>query len=76
MWIAMLPSGRIYPQVIAVEISAAVVVAILRWPESTPIRFNDLVSLYRPILVIPGTIVTENDNFTGADGYFFAGKTC
>lgn len=72
----MLPSARVYPQVIAVEMPPALIIAVLRWLESTPIRFDDLVSLYRTILVIPGSIIVEDDDFTGADGYFFAGQAC
>ena len=71
----MSPSRRIYPQVIAIEIAAIIIVAVIRFFKATPIRFDYLVPLHRAIFIIPGSIVTENDYLTGADGHFFTGQT-
>lgn len=70
----MFPSRRIYPQVIVIEIPAIRIVAVIGFFKATPICFNDLVPLHWAIFIIPGSIVTENDYLTGADGYFFTGK--
>jgi hypothetical protein len=71
---AVIPSGRIYPHIVAIDITAIRIVAVIGFPESTAVCFNDLVPLYRAVLIIPGTIVIQNDYLTGTDGYFFTGK--
>ena len=70
----MIPSGRIYPQVIAFDIPAIRTAAVICFPEATAVGFNDLVPLYRAIFIIPGSIVIENDDLAGADGYFLTGQ--
>jgi hypothetical protein len=71
----MFPSRRIYPQVIAIDIAAIIIVAVIRFFKATPVCFNDLVPLHGANFIIPGPIVTENDYLTGANGYFLTGKT-
>jgi hypothetical protein len=71
---AAIPSGRIYPHIVAIDITAIGIVAVICFPEATAVCFNDLVPLYGAVLIIPGTIVIQNDYLTGADGYFLTGK--
>jgi hypothetical protein len=70
----MFPSRRIYPHVIAIDIAAIIIVAVIRFFKAAPVRFDYLVPLHRTIFIIPGSIVLENDYLAGADGYFFTGK--
>ena len=70
----MLPSGWIYPQVIAIEIPAVRIVAVICFFKTTPVCFSDLVPLHGTNFIIPGPIITENDYLTGANGHFFTGK--
>ena len=70
----MFPSRRIYPHVIAFEIAAIIIVAVIRFFKATAVCFDDLVPLYRAIFIVPGSIVIENNYLTGADGYFLTGE--
>lgn len=70
----MFPSRRIYPHVIAIDIAAIIIVAVIRFFKATAVCFDYLVPLYWTIFIIPGSIVTEYDYLTGADGYFLTGK--
>ena len=70
----MLPFVRVYPQVNIVEIPIARVIAVVQISILASIGFRNLFALHGANFIVPGPVVIENDDFTGADGYFFTGK--